>query len=89
MNKRPINKEEDRKNIIQSLRAVDEVIVFDSIDTTDLINNLNPDIIVKGGEWTVEEVRERDKIPDNIEVYVYPFKEGYSSTYIINMIKET
>ena len=87
--KRPINKEEDRKNIIQSLRAVDEVIVFDSIDTTDLINNLNPDIIVKGGEWTVEEVRERDKIPDNIEVYVYPFKEGYSSTNIINMIKET
>ena len=87
-NKRPINKEEDRKNIIQSLRAVDEVIVFDSIDTTDLINNLNPDIIVKGGEWTVEEVRERDKIPDNIEVYVYPFKEGYSSTNIINMIKE-
>lgn len=88
-NKRPINKEEDRKNIIQSLRAVDEVIVFDSIDTTDLINNLNPDIIVKGGEWTVEEVRERDKIPNNIEVYVYPFKEGYSSTNIINMIKET
>ena len=88
-NKRPINKEEDRKNIIQSLRAVDEVIVFDSIDTTDLINNLNPDIIVKGGEWTVDEVRERDKIPDNIEVYVYPFKEGYSSTNIINMIKET
>ena len=88
-NKRPINKEEDRKNIIQSLRAVDEVIIFDSINTTELINNLNPDIIVKGGEWTVEEVRERDKIPDNIEVYVYPFKEGYSSTNIINMIKET
>ena len=87
--KRPINKEEDRKNIVQSLRAVDEVIIFDSIDTTELINNLNPDIIVKGGEWTVEEVRERDKIPDNIEVYVYPFKEGYSSTNIINMIKET
>ena len=87
--KRPINKEEDRKNIVQSLRAVDEVIIFDSIDTTELINNLNPDIIVKGGEWTVEEVRERDKIRDNIEVYVYPFKEGYSSTNIINMIKET
>ena len=87
--KRPINKEEDRKNIVQSLRAVDEVIIFDSIDTTELINNLNPDIIVKGGEWTVEEVRERDNISDNIEVYVYPFKEGYSSTNIINMIKET
>ena len=37
-----------------------EVIIFDSINTTELINNLNPDIIVKGGEWTAEEVRERE-----------------------------
>ena len=87
-NKRPINKEEDRKNIIQSLRAVDEVIVFDSTNTTDLIKSLKPNIVVKGGEWTAEEVRKRDEIPDDIEVYVYPFKEGYSSTNIINMIKE-
>ena len=86
--KRPINKEEDRKNIVQSLRAVDEVIVFDSTNTTDLIKSLKPNIVVKGGEWTAEEVRERDEIPNDIEVYVYPFKEGYSSTNIINMIKE-
>ena len=86
--KRPINKEEDRKNIVQSLRAVDEVIVFDSTNTTDLIKSLKPNIVVKGGEWTAEEVRKRDEIPDDIEVYVYPFKEGYSSTNIINMIKE-
>ena len=87
-NKRPINKEEDRKNIVQSLRAVDEVIVFDSTNTTNLIKDLKPNIIVKGGEWTAEEVRKRDEIPNDIEVYVYPFKEGYSSTNIINMIKE-
>ena len=86
--KRPINKEEDRKNIVQSLRAVDEVIVFDSTNTTDLIKSLKPNIVVKGGEWTAEEVRKRDEIPNDIEVYVYPFKEGYSSTNIINMIKE-
>ena len=87
-NKRPINKEKDRKNIVQSLRAVDEVIVFDSTNTTDLIKDLKPHIVVKGGEWTAEEVRKRDEIPNDIEVYVYPFKEGYSSTNIINMIKE-
>ena len=86
--KRPINKEEDRKNIVQSLRAVDEVIVFDSTNTTDLIKSLKPNIVVKGGEWTAEEIRKRDEIPNDIEVYVYPFKEGYSSTNIINMIKE-
>ena len=87
-NKRPINKEKDRKNIVQSLRAVDEVIVFDSTNTIDLIKDLKPHIIVKGGEWTAEEIRKRDDIPNDIEVYVYPFKEGYSSTNIINMIKE-
>ena len=86
--KRPINKEEDRKSIVQSLRAVDEVIVFDSTNTTDLIKSLKPNIVVKGGEWTAEEVRNREEIPDDIEVYVYPCKEGYSSTNIINMIKE-
>ena len=86
--KRPINKEEDRKNIVQSLRAVDEVIIFDSTNTIDLIKDLKPHIVVKGGEWTAEEIRKRDEIPNDIEVYVYPFKEGYSSTNIINMIKE-
>ena len=86
--KRPINTEKDRKNIIQSLRAVDEVIIFDKTQTKDLIKSLKPNIIVKGGEWTAEEVRERDEIPENIEVFVYPFKEGYSSTNIIKMIKE-
>ena len=87
-NKRPINKEKDRKNIVQSLRAVDEVIVFDSTNTIDLIKDLKPHIIVKGGEWTAEEIRKRDEIPNDIEIYVYPFKEGYSSTNIINIIKE-
>mgnify|MGYP003644567584 FL=1 len=85
---RPINKEKDRKNIIQSLRAVDEVIIFDKMETKDLIKSLKPNVVVKGGEWTAEEIRERDEIPENIEVFVYPFKEGYSSTNIINMIKE-
>ena len=84
---RPINKEKDRKKIIESLKAVDEVIIFDAIDTKNLIKDLQPHIIVKGGEWTAEEIRKRDKIPENIEIYVYPFKEGYSSSNIISIIK--
>ena len=83
-----VNIEEDRKNIVQSLRAVDEVIVFDSTNTIDLIKDLKPHLVVKGGERTAEEIRKRDEIPNDIEIYVYPFKEGYSSTNIINMIKE-
>ncbi len=85
---RPINKEKDRKKIIESLKAVDEVIIFDSVYTLDLIKQIQPQIVVKGGEWTAEKIRQRDRIPQNIEIYVYPFKEGYSSTSIINSIKE-
>ena len=62
--KRPINKENDRKKIIESLKAVDEVIIFDAVDTKDLIKDLQPQIIVKGGEWTAEEIRKRDNISE-------------------------
>ena len=77
-----------QKKIIESLKAVDEVIIFDSVYTLDLIKQIQPQIVVKGGEWTAEKIRQRDRIPQNIEIYVYPFKEGYSSTSIINSIKE-
>ena len=63
---RPINKEKDRKKIIESLKAVDEVIIFDAINTKNLIKDLQPHIIVKGGEWTAEEIRKRDNIPEKI-----------------------
>ena len=75
-NKRPINKEKDRKNIVQSLRAVDEVIVCDSTNTIDLIKDLKPHIIVKGGDYDPEDVIGNDIS----KIIIFDYLDEYSTT---------
>ncbi|MES2953221.1 MAG: ribose 5-phosphate isomerase B [Patescibacteria group bacterium] len=70
--KRPVNSELERKNALEHLDCVDEVVIFDETNTKEVIARIEPDVVVKGGEWTAEEVRKRDEIPDHIEVKVYP-----------------
>jgi ribose 5-phosphate isomerase B len=84
---RPVNSQENRKAVLESLRFVDEVVIFDELKPTDLISVLQPAIVVKGGEWLAEQVREQDCIPDSIEVKIFPVVKGYSSTGIITKIK--
>lgn len=84
---RPVNSQENRKAVLESLRFVDEVVIFDELKPTDLISVLQPAIVVKGGEWLAEQVREQDCIPDGIEVKIFPVVKGYSSTGIITKIK--
>jgi len=69
-----------------SIRFVDEVIIFDS-DLEDVRNHISPDVVVKGGEWTSEEVRVRDNIPDNIEIKLFPIVDDYSTTNTIKKIQ--
>jgi|TARA_R110002020_G_scaffold221133_1_gene429147 ribose 5-phosphate isomerase B len=83
---RPINDENDRLTMIQSIRWVDEAFIFDSTDTVDAISNVNPDIVVKGGEWTKDEVRERDNIPEDIEVKICPLFKNKSTTNTLKKI---
>ena len=54
--KRPFNSVNDRKFILESLVFVDKVIVFEEETPYNLINKIKPDIIVKGGDYTPEEV---------------------------------
>ena len=77
---RPINSERDRKAVLEALGFVDQVIIFDDTKTLGIIKKIKPKIVVKGGEWTAEEVRRRDKIPAEIEVRVCPLVSGYSTT---------
>ena len=83
---RPINKQKDRKKILESLSFVDEVIIFDSIDCKKLIKTLQPSILVKGGEWTAEEVRMRDEVPDEVDIKIFPLVDEYSTTKTIKKI---
>ena len=84
---RPINNENDRRKILESIEYVDEVVVFDDIDTKALITSLQPDILVKGGEWTADQVRARDEIPDHIDIKIYPLVSDYSTTNVLKKIK--
>lgn len=83
---RPVNTEIDRKKILESLSCVDEVIVFDSLDCKELVSTLNPSILVKGGEWTADEVRERDEVPEFIDIKIYPLVDDRSTTGTIKKI---
>lgn len=79
---RPINKQEDRKAVLEALRCVDEVIIFNELRPLELIKKVKPDIITKGGDYTAEQVR-----GDGVaRVVIIPFVTGYSSTEIINAI---
>ena len=76
---RPCFSEIDRKFMLESLIYVDEVIVFEEKTPIKLIEKINPDIIVKGGDYTVEEVVGKD-ISD---VIIFNYIDGYSTTKAI------
>jgi D-beta-D-heptose 7-phosphate kinase/D-beta-D-heptose 1-phosphate adenosyltransferase len=80
---RPIVYQEHRKEILQSIRWVDEVIIFDQINPYILIKYLQPDILVKGDDWKGKNV-----IGSNLvkEVKFFPH-QGTSTTNIIEKIK--
>ena len=76
---RPINNQKDRKMMLEELRCVDKVIIFDEDTPYDLIQSVNPDIIVKGGDYTPQEVVGNDLA----EVVIFGTIHGYSTTKII------
>ena len=77
---RPVNNQEDRKRMLEALRCVDEVIIFDEDTPYELIRSLNPDIITKGGDYRVEDVVGQDLS----QVVVLPYVNGKSTTRILN-----
>ena len=84
---RPINNQEIRKAILESLDFVDEVVIFDDTKILGIIQQVKPDIVVKGGEWPAEEVRRRDQIPPEIEVKVCPLLADFSTTSLIKKMQ--
>ena len=76
---RPINSQDDRRAILLALRCVDEVIIFDEPTPLELIQRISPDIITKGGDYSLDQVVGVAK-----QTVIIPFLDGYSSTRIIN-----
>ena len=83
-NSRPINPVEIRKKQLEILSWVDEVIVFSEDTPYNLIKSLKPTLIVKGGDYKVNEVVGHDLT----SVYIVPTVEDFSTTSILEKINE-
>lgn len=85
---RPINKEADRKYLLENLRCIDCVEIFTEDTPYDLIKELSPNVLVKGGDWEVEQIVGHDIVLSNGgEVKSLLFVEGYSTTNIISSVQ--
>ncbi len=86
---RPINSEQDRKFVLENLKAVDYVIIFEDDTPLRLIKGITPQILVKGGDWTPDQIVGSEFVLENGgEVLSLSFKKGYSTTKIIEKIAD-
>ena len=86
---RPINKEHSRSLMIASLLIVDAVIVFDEDTPLELIKAILPDVLVKGGDYTIDQIAgAKEVLANGGNVIINPIVQGFSSTNIIEKIKK-
>lgn len=85
--KRPVVPEAERAEVLSSIRFVDYVVIFNEPDPYKTIEAIKPDVLVKGGDWAVENIIGRDVVESfGGKVYNIPYIEGPSSTNIIEEI---
>ncbi len=86
-NNRPINILEDRMTVLSAMMDVDAVVSFSEDTPLSLIKTLMPDVLVKGGDYTINEIVGASEVKAHGgQVVIVPTKEGYSSTNIIEKI---
>jgi rfaE bifunctional protein nucleotidyltransferase chain/domain len=84
---RPINNQNARAIVMASLLMVDAVIIFDEDTPLNLINAIRPDVLVKGGDYTLEQiVGAREVMAAGGRVVINPIVPGFSTTGIIEKI---
>jgi rfaE bifunctional protein nucleotidyltransferase chain/domain len=86
---RPLINEGERAEILAGLRAVNYVIVFDDVSPRSLIADLSPDVLVKGGDYSLDEIHGREEVEAaGGRVVSLPFVEGVSSSALIERMKK-
>lgn len=89
-NDRPINHEQSRALILASLAIVDAVVIFEEDTPLQLIQSLLPDVLAKGGDYSIDQiVGSKEVIANGGKVVINPIVEGYSTTGIIQQIKSS
>lgn len=86
---RPIFNEAERAEILAALKQVDYVTIFDDISPRKLIATLLPDVLVKGGDYQLDQIHGREEVEAaGGKVISLPFVDGASTTSLIERIRE-
>lgn len=85
---RPVNTETSRAHVLSALACVDMIVIFNEDTPLELITYLKPDVLVKGGDWKVEDIVGGDVVKSNGgDVITIPLLEGFSTTKLIEKLK--
>jgi len=86
---RPLMNQDERAEILAALRTVDYVTIFDDVSPRSLIACLSPDVLVKGGDYALDEIHGREEVEAaGGRVGSLPFVKGVSSSGIIEKMKK-
>lgn len=83
---RPVNDQDSRKLLLESLRFVDEVIIFEEETPELLIEKIRPDILVKGGDYSIDQIVGKQYAK---KVVVFPYVDGKSTTNTIEKLSKS
>jgi D-beta-D-heptose 7-phosphate kinase/D-beta-D-heptose 1-phosphate adenosyltransferase len=87
---RPIRSEAERAYVLAALEAVDAVVIFEQDTPRDLIVTIRPDVLVKGGDYTLDTVVGRQEVEGwGGKVVIIPLTPGQSTTSIIEKLRGT
>lgn len=85
---RPVNPEADRARVLAALAAVDRVVFFEEDTPLEILTELQPDILVKGGDYQVPEVVGREVVlARGGQVRILPFRSGYSTSLLVARLR--
>ncbi|HPI93882.1 MAG TPA: D-glycero-beta-D-manno-heptose 1-phosphate adenylyltransferase [Deltaproteobacteria bacterium] len=86
---RPVNPERARAAVLGALVCVDHVVLFEEDTPLKIIECIRPDILVKGGDWAVDDIVGADVVrASGGQVMTIPFEDGFSTTGIIERIRQ-
>jgi len=86
---RPINDQDARALLLASLMMVDAVVIFEEDTPLKLITSILPDVLVKGGDYTIDEIAgAKEVIANGGKVVINPILDGFSTTAIIKAISK-
>ena len=86
---RPINNESDRAEVLNALKAIDYVVIFDEKTAENIVGEVKPDIYAKGGDYSIDTLPEAKIVAEHGgKTVLLQLVDGKSSTNIINKCKE-